>query len=424
MLNAFNSVYTALQSFLGRSFWFANFLPVALFTILHVIMALIVIGPISLWGSTVSFTAIDLATAGPGIILAIILVAYLLAPLIPLVGGLLDGSQLPAMVHDYLRGRRLADAYEAKTTINARMDDAGTLRVMDFDAHAANGQLVTAFTAATALGPGAPAASPTALKTARQELERLRGALFAPGLLAGRARAAENAIIAMLAANAPNPGQAPAAALAAETNQACDDFEDLLSKAATEADYRLEITQKRNRVLGALENPMATAIGDARSVTQGYSKETYGVDFDFLWPRLLAAIKAAKKEDPMLDAIDSARSTVDFAIMCLMLSVSLPLWLIMILYLGGPAWAFLATGAAIPFIVAFFYALVFEGQLAFGDVIRTAIDQHRFLVLNMLRQPEPRSRSEERRLWARIRAAEDDARAADLAYAPAKAGGG
>jgi hypothetical protein len=61
--------------------------------------------------------------------------------------------------------------------------------------------------------------------------------------------------------------------------------------------------------------------------------------------------------------------------------------------------------------------LAFEGQLAFADVIKTAIDQHRFLVLKTLRQPEPQSRADERRLWQQIKEAEADYRTTNLLYA-------
>jgi hypothetical protein len=424
MIVAFNSVYTALQSFLARSFWFANFLPVALFAVLHAIIALFVIGPINLWGSSLSFDAINLAAAGPAVILAVVAIAYLLAPLIPVVRGVLDGSQLPAMVHDYLRGSRLADAYEIKNAIYACEVDYGELRVMDGEAHANRGAVAIAFNAATMLRLSAP--SEAALRTARQELDGLNRALFVSGLLLGRVKSAEAAILSLLRANSPHPEKVPPAdrERAIQTNQACESFKDLLSKAATEAEYRLEIIQKRNRVLGALDNPMATMIGDARSVTQGYSLKTYGVDFDFLWPRLLAAIKAVNLKDPILDAIESSSAAVDFAVMSLMLAASLLLWLIVILCQGGPVWAFLVLGAAIPFVFGFFHTLVFEGQLAFGEVIKTAIDQHRFLVLNMLRQPEPKSRSEELRLWARIRATEQNGRTSDVVYVPTKSAGG
>jgi hypothetical protein len=83
---------------------------------------------------------------------------------------------------------------------------------------------------------------------------------------------------------------------------------------------------------------------------------------------------------------------------------------------GGPGWLFLVIGGTAPVLLHFFYRLAFEAQLALADVIKTTIDRHRFLVLQMLRQPIPGSRDEERRLWARIENAEQNSALAYLPY--------
>ena len=67
---------------------------------------------------------------------------------------------------------------------------------------------------------------------------------------------------------------------------------------------------------------------------------------------------------------------------------------------------------SLPSAAAVFFQLAFESQLAFADVVSTAIDNARFLVFRMLRMPEPSSRSEERALWDRI------ASDSELLYAP------
>jgi hypothetical protein len=161
------------------------------------------------------------------------------------------------------------------------------------------------------------------LRAAVAALDRLRAAIFSPGTLEAPTKQAEAAIVAMYEHNCPEPkaGMGPEGRLRAEAvNKAGDEYEDLLNKAAQEAEYRHVIVKERNRALGALANPMATSIGDARLVAERYSVDAYGVDFAFLWPRLLAAIKASKSDDPTLTAIDTARSTVDFAVMCVLLT--------------------------------------------------------------------------------------------------------
>src|SRR5262249_48669580 len=147
-------------------------------------------------------------------------------------------------------------------------------------------------------------------------------------------------------------------------------LEELLAAAAREALYQYQIVQTRVRVAGALQHPRATLVGDAVFVVERYARDVYQADFDFLWPRLLVMMKAGKADDPMLDAVEAARSKVDFAVLSLFLAVSIPaVWLPTLLVRGGPAWLFLLIGAATPPVLAFFYELVFEGQLAFGEVV-------------------------------------------------------
>jgi hypothetical protein len=132
---------------------------------------------------------------------------------------------------------------------------------------------------------------------------------------------------------------------------------------------------------------------------------------------MVAAMKAAKADDPDLEAIDNARSAIDFATLSLFLTASVPLlWLPVIMVTRNHAWLFLAIGFSTPPVLMFFHNLAFEAQLALSEVAKVNIDRSRLLVVQTFRQPEPRSRSEERLLWQRIAAAEEDPRRAELLY--------
>ncbi len=435
MINAFTSVYNALQAFFSRGFWFAAFLPVALFALLHAIVASQVIGPVTLLGIELRFDdrAPDLSTAAPAIFVALIVIAYALLPLTPLLHGLLDGSYLPQSVHDWLRSRRLVAAHAIRTKIDAARDDLAAVKEMNKNAHDDKGRLRTAYRAALAL-PSATGRKE--IESAKAELQRLQRLLLSPsGSLIAACKTAEATVIAALARNNPNPeamknlcATPPAIPveeidLAIETDKVSSDLETLLIRAVAQADYRYQILRTRYRVFGALDIPRATLIGDARLAVERYAYDVYQVDFDFLWSRLLVAMKAEKADDALLEAIDTARASVDFAVLSLALATSIPaVWLPVICFHYGPAWLFLAIGVATPVVLNFFYRLVFEGQLAFGRVVKTTIDRHRFLVLKMMRQAEPQSRAEERSLWRRIAQAEADGRSTDLVYVapPAK----
>jgi hypothetical protein len=427
MIGAFNSVYTALQGFFSRSFWLAAFFPVALFAILHAIVGMLADHPISVFG--VSFNiqkgvpADSLITAGPAVVLFLVVVANALVPFMPRFRGMLDGSMLPPWLHDWLRRARRKEARAILDERDKLDAELGAVQEMDIDAHLPNGELRMAFQAARAL---TSATNTAVVAAAQQALKKLNEAIIRGRPMAGDAEDALNAVKAALAANSPDARSVPLVdrTTAKGTNDVADRFEGLIRDAIREARYRRQILDSRIRVADALEDPRATIVGDARLVVERYANDVFQVDFNFLWPRLLAAMKAERSDDPMLEIIETSRSRVDFAILSLVLAASIPaIWLPLLLWWGGPAWLFLAIGAATPLVLGFFYELIFEGQLAFGDVVKTSIDKSRFLVLKMLRQPEPLSRGEERLLWRRIAGAEEDGRTTDLVYIPPSSGG-
>jgi hypothetical protein len=424
VIGAFNSVYDALKGFFSRGFWFATFLPVALFAALHLLVAALTLRSITVFGISLNLDKenplAQLATAGPAIVVILVIVGYALQPLMPRLRGLLDGSLLPAGLHDWLRRERLVEANAMRLRIAAARTDLIKLESLSDNAHEENGKLRTAYRAAELL-PGA--SDGAVIARADQALKALQQAIFRKEAMATAAENTHTAVLAALAVNNPKQDALPPAATAddktrsARTNAAAEQFEGLLVDMANEALYRYQIIQTRIRVAGALENPRATLIGDARLVVESYARGVYQVDFDFLWPRLLVAMKADKADDPVLEAIETARAQVDFAVLSLVLAASIPaVWLPTLLAHEGPAWLFLVIGAATPLVLSFFYNLAFEGQLALGDVVKTAIDKSRFLVLKMLRLPEPATRSEERALWRQIANAEDDGRTTDLIY--------
>jgi hypothetical protein len=423
MIGAFNSIYTALQGFFSRGFWFSAFLPVAIFSGIHALLAKVVYGSVSFFGFKPDFEN-NTATSGTLVLLALVVIAYALLPLLPRFRGILDGSLLPAWIHDALRARRLSEARVVMEEIDAARNELGMIDETWRDAHSDKGRLAQAYQAATQRNS---ALNSNAATLARQSVDALAEALLSSGPLGQTFDKALTDVMAALAVNNPDlqslraligaQAAAAQAATAQATGQAGDDFEELLGRCRTEALYRKQILETRHRVLGALYVPRATAVGDARFVVERYASDAYKVEFDYLWPRLLVAMKAEKANDSLLEDIEQARTKVDFAVLSLALATSIPLvWLPLLLYQRGSPWVFLAIGAVTPPVLGFFYELVFESQLAFGEVVKTAIDRSRFLVLKMLGQAEPTSRWEERALWTRIASAEEDARGADLLY--------
>jgi hypothetical protein len=425
MIGAFNSIYAALQGFLSRSFWFAAFLPIAIFASLHAALVYVVFGPSAFAGFK-----FDLAPSSAGkwsvIFLVLIVAAYVAQSLLPGLHGMLDGSLLPGWLHDLLRSRRLQKALNEQRKIKEAGDELGEISDVWTDVYKASGKLRSAYRSSEALKT---ALDSEAAQGAIDANGALAAALLSSAPLRAAVSRAETCVLAALGANNASPAtlqksisdplQMKTAQL---TGRAADDFETLIGRSRNEAQYRYDVLKTRNRLLGALDVARATSIGDARFVTERYVKDTYMVEFDYLWPRLMAAMNSEKTEGNLLQVIEQARTKVDFAALCLALGATVPLvWLPLIFYSGNRPWLFLTIGLATPPLLSFIFALLFESQLAVGAHVKTAVDRSRFLVLKMLRVPEPLSRAEERELWTRITNGEADPRSLDVYYAKSTA---
>lgn len=417
MISAFNQVYKAFQGFLSQDFWYTIFLPIVLFASIHALIATCFGWPVSLGDL--------LSGAGKHAQMLLVLLAslvisgYVLQSFLPMLRGILDGTLLPAWLHDQLRRERLRDL----TRVRRRTEDArqliGQVRTRCKQARAPDGPLKTAWAAGLQRGD-APRGDLIQEASRAADVVRERtdgGRPIDLALLDG----ALHAIVAALAANNPEVavGQ-PTAGVSSTLQQAANRFDDVLTAATLQADYEYQIDKDRYRVVGAFEVPRATLLGDARYVVEAYSFNVYAVNFDFLWPRLMVLLRSDATPDPCLTAVDAARSRVDFAMVCLLLACTVPLaWGPAVLALGGPVWLIPLIGGATPLVVGLLYQMAVEGQLALGESVKTTIDRNRLRVLRMMQQPTPLSRAEERELWSRIHGAEEDGRTTSLVYVPA-----
>jgi hypothetical protein len=423
VLGAFNTVYAALKSFFARGFWFSTFLPVALFAGLHCLVALIKYGSLSLFGMTLSLNSAPhgiSAEALSSIVVVLVAISFVLAPFVNYLRGLLDGSLLPKSLHDWLRLRRYRAARAKKQELEMLFNDLGEVSESESRYFKDDCAIRIARAAAVARLPKT-APNANVVTAAQSALAMLDAGLSSNDTPLGPlATAAEDAIIAAFAQNAPDfddPASPDDTARSKAIDKAANGLGGKLQDAVLLAKYRYQIAKDRDRVVDAIEFPWATALGDARFVAESYPRKVYNVEFDYLWPRLLMTMKAAKSDDPTLEAIENARTNIDFAALSFFLVMTVPaVWMPVLLARGGPAWLFLVIGAASPLALRFFFGLAFESQLAFASVVSSTIDSSRFSVLNMLRVPEPSSRSEERALWERI------ANSDELLYAKRESG--
>ena len=200
MITAFNSVYASLQGFLSRSFWFATFLPVALFCALHAAIAHGVVGPIPWLSGLFEKGGSELATAWTIVIVALVVMSYALLPFMARFRGLLDGSQLPAWLHDWIRKRRLADARATIAELTAARNEVSALEGLKQELRD-GGRLRRAYRGAEKL---TQAVDRVTVDQAKERVGRLRNALTASRRLREAVQNALDAVVRALESNNPN----------------------------------------------------------------------------------------------------------------------------------------------------------------------------------------------------------------------------
>jgi hypothetical protein len=330
VLGAFNTVYTALKGFFSRGFWFSTFLPVALFSAFHCLIALAKYGSLSLFGMNLSLSSAptgDFSQAAPLIVVALVVTSFALAPFVDYLRGLLDGSLLPKALHDWLRKRRHTIARGKEEELKALFDDLGAVSDVNDRYSADEGPIRTTHVDAVARAPKT-ATNEDVVTAARDALAALDKGVAGAKPLAPLATAAEAAVVAALQQNAPDIDDAtrPEETMCSKaTDEAASDLGGKLRNAVLVAKYRYQIVKDRYRVVNAIEFPWATALGDARFIAESYPRNTYNVEFDYLWPRLQMALKAAKNDDSRLEAIENARANIEFAVLSFFLAVTIPL---------------------------------------------------------------------------------------------------
>jgi hypothetical protein len=405
VIGAFDTVYKAVQGMLSADFWASVFVPVALFAFIHAAI-LTQFG----WHPDLAVLLDDTGKSAKWLLIVVallVLAGYLLQAFLPLLRGMLEGTLLPEWLHDALRAGRIPAAREKRLRIKAAMDALFLWQDRYRELDAPDGAFRTAYAAAVQLPPGAT--DEDSVRRAEERLDRLRRALNESRLPdIEEVHAAETLLLAAFLRNNPEQGALSDRLYAANTL-----FVDLVTEAVNQAVYEVDIARARIRNEKALDVPRATLLGDARQLAELYTVGMYNVRFNDLWPRLLIAVQAEVKDDPGMAAVSAAQARVNFAVLSMLLTVSVPVvWLPLAALHAGRGWLILVIGGGAPLLLTLFYHVAVEGQMALSDLVKTMVDRHRLLVLKMFRQPTPVSLAEERLIWGRLHQAAEEARTA------------
>jgi hypothetical protein len=404
----FNQALTALGSFFARAFWLGTFAPVTSIAFVHLLVASQVFPKQIKLAEWITEDPLEKVTVSALAIIGLILLSYAISPFTPLLRGYLDGTRLPAFVRGPMRRARYQIAHRARRRIAKLANDRAALQAL-------NTEIKLALEAASADKPATDTA-PADLSIERpapSEPQNDQIAASMAGLQAvlstARVPAKEDlqamgaALSALLNAHSATRKDAQAERL----NGLWLEFVDLLdaSIALAGADFAAEM--KRSRLAWALPASEATAVGDTRQLAERYSENMYGVAFSYLWPRLRVKLGDTAVEDK---ALDGAQTQIEFAVLALSLSLSVPLVWIPLIGLYGTSMPLL-VGVTVfgPVAWIFFYQLVVQSQSAFGGVVQALIDTKRLQVLTDMSLPCPATAGEERELWEMLQAGDQGA---------------
>ncbi|MDI7863349.1 hypothetical protein MRS76_15435 [Rhizobiaceae bacterium n13] len=400
----FNSLISAFQgaNFFSRGFWLGNFLPVIIIAALHAVIAALVFPqyPLKRWleeGNTLTMTSVAVA--------AMVAFAFAVAPLLSLFRGLLEGQYLPETFTDWMRVQRMLDWRRRKDALDKAMKQHQAFQDLNDE------DIWTAIKQGNNLGTvnatGLIEVAEMAVNAFRKNVTRLK-------LSEADARAALIAVAEALKANAiaPKAGNEEDKKQAKRLKSIKDLFVDLLDEARNEARYRFARREREGRRIELLP----TRVADARREVERYCEDTYGLDFNFIWPRIQIAL--AKGDSTVPQNVSDAEAQVNFSALMLVLALTVPgFWLPYLLVTMSHPWLFLFIGAITPVIVLFLFELVVRSHAVFGHAARVMVDKERLSVItDVMHLRAPATLADERLLWQRLRESNEHGNPADLVY--------
>ena len=390
----FSALLQSVSGFFSRSFWFSRFLPVALIALAHELLGRWLFG----WQFDAGITKMLKSDMGKALLsfAALVVLAYGLSPLIPLISGVLDGSILPARLHNRLREGRRSAWKRAKESPNSA-----------YDTHLQYSDKRVEWKAALCKA----AEKGNALQSAddQQKFDVAKAAVdafeTAPRLhVAELVSTLDKAGAALTSALEANSSELSKVKLSGQLDALHTRFRGVLDELVNEAAHQLRAAESRLGVTDE-EDFQPTRFGDARQLIHRYAKRTYSVPFDYLWPRVRLAILSgeAKEGTGAPRMVSDAVAQVEFAIFLFALWWTIPsVWLPLILVNGKAVWAFLAIGIAAPLVGMALYELAVQAEIVAARTVATALDRYRRDALKELGFDPPATLSAERQLWLKL----------------------
>lgn len=163
----------------------------------------------------------------------------------------------------------------------------------------------------------------------------------------------------------------------------------------------IEHFNHRQFQFGAL-TPKPTRLGNVADSVQGYTLSRYNLNIEALWTRFFSVMQQKKDAFP---AIDEVKTQLDFLVTCTWLSaLSCLCWAVTLVASGHSIRDFLLVAMLGPLVTYLLYDFAVRTYTVFADVLRSAIDQYRFAILESMALPLPGGLGEERQIWGEVSA--------------------
>jgi hypothetical protein len=416
----FGSVIDKIGGLLSRSFILASFFPFLIFVAASLAMAWIAL-PQTRPTLTAFFEleagkqAVVIAT----VMIAIAVVAYVVSPLTVVVRQMLEGR---LFLPRWAQNKMLAGEQQTANDLKSQRDEANnrdnvasdfSKNKMDelFAARREGNKLKT-------LGTDVR----IQIKAADKQLNETEK-LATPGHGADDAtmdalqQAADLTVIALRNNSIQLPDTASRAdRILATTLQALQmRTMGLLQRAVDDARQGLIDTQETLYGRFPMKGIGPTRIANIRSAAESHGLDAYGIEFDFLWPRLRLAI--LKEDEKVAEIIDNAKTQVDFSLLMVLLCALFTIgWVIALALLGGSPLTVILLGVAGQWIIFFFLRVVEESIKQLGELAGAAIDFYRFKLLRRLDVNLPGDLVAERALWQRLQQSTTALGTIDISY--------
>jgi hypothetical protein len=164
--------------------------------------------------------------------------------------------------------------------------------------------------------------------------------------------------------------------------------------------YGKAFDARKQRFPDEIRNLGPTRMANLSGAHREYGARRYNLDIEFFWIRLL---KVLREDSEFLPILEEAKTQLDYSVsMTFLIGLTGFVWSLISYFTISGIYSFLCISLAGFLLMDLFYTISLQNYRAFVEVVRSAIDLHRFELLKALHIALPANSNEEKNLWAKI----------------------